>query len=140
MYPSYVDKERSIKDGRRVKVECACMIVTGTVNNIGENPSTMDVMNACTKLGLDCLLEPKRYPKAWWVFGRCRIRLHNPDGSPCNTTINSRKELFHAIGKMIPLVREEVKKEMPTRPAAKSTKKGKGKGKKNSFVSWNQPY
>ena len=57
MYPSYVDKERSIKDGRRVKVECACMIVTGTVNNIGENPSTMDVMNACTKLGLDCLLE-----------------------------------------------------------------------------------
>ena len=41
---------------------------------------------------------------------------------------------------MIPLVREEVKKEMPTRPAAKSNKKGKGKGKKNSFVSWNQPY
>ena len=100
MYPSYVDKERSIKDGRRVKVECACTPGLGILSSIGENPSTMDVMNACAKLGLDCLLEvvflvdvkmqPKRYPKAWWVFGRCRIRLHNADGSPCNTTINSR--------------------------------------------------
>ena len=24
---------------------------------IGENPSLMDVMNACSKLGLDCLAE-----------------------------------------------------------------------------------
>ena len=25
MYPSYVDKEMSVKDGRRVTVDCACI-------------------------------------------------------------------------------------------------------------------
>ena len=32
MYPSYVDKERSIKDGRRVNAECACMTANVTMN------------------------------------------------------------------------------------------------------------
>ncbi|KAK8799754.1 hypothetical protein WA588_002579 [Blastocystis sp. NMH] len=118
MYPSYLDKNMSVKDGRRVPSDCAC-----------ENPSLMDVMNACSKLGLDCLAEPKRYPKRWWVMGRCRIRIHNADGSPCITNINNRKDLFREVGKVIPGIREEMKRAAPQPAAAKSAKKGKGKRK-----------
>lgn len=57
MYPSYVDKEMSVKDGRRVTVDCACIHSLSLLILLGENPSLMDVVNACTKLGLDCLAE-----------------------------------------------------------------------------------
>lgn len=79
-----------------------------TLYFIGEEPSVRDVGNACMKLGLQCLVEVvnyfilliiqnKRYPKRWWVPGRCRIRIHNADGSPCNTLVNSRIKLMYII-------------------------------------------
>ncbi|CBK24724.2 uncharacterized protein [Blastocystis hominis] len=128
MYPSYIDSSMSVKDGRKVRADLSC-----------ENPTVQEVAKACIQLGLDCLIEPKRYPKKWWVPGRCRIRIHNADGSPCNKSVNSRKELFHEVGKVIPQIRQQMREQMsasqkggpaPAGSQNKAKPKGKGKGRK----------
>eukprot|EP00939_MAST-03C_sp_MAST-3C-sp1_P004789 g4789.t1 len=65
VYPVYLDKKRTVKDGRRVPKEKACDVV-----------SSMHIFEACKILKLDRAFEPRvRHPRDWNRWGRVRVKL-----------------------------------------------------------------
>ncbi|EKD19539.1 uncharacterized protein L3040_002582 [Drepanopeziza brunnea f. sp. 'multigermtubi'] len=65
VYPVYFDASRSRKEGRMVGKELAVA-----------NPLAREIVNACSRLGLETLFEPtKIHPKDWANPGRVKIKL-----------------------------------------------------------------
>ncbi len=61
IWPSYIDKNKSRREGRRVPKNLAV-----------ENPSLKEIENALKKLGLDPIIHrEKRYPRQHWEICGC---------------------------------------------------------------------
>ncbi|KAK9830565.1 hypothetical protein WJX72_012525 [[Myrmecia] bisecta] len=84
IYPSYLNSKKTVAEGRRLPVSKGC-----------EHPSAPEILDCCIKhLKLQAELENKAYSRDYMLRGRVRVELTNPDGSPVNPHIPSRKVLF----------------------------------------------
>ncbi|MES1909168.1 MAG: hypothetical protein MHM6MM_001958 [Cercozoa sp. M6MM] len=98
LYPAYFDKNRSIKQGRRVSKELAV-----------KHPTAHDIAEAAAQLGLPVLLERKQHPKDHWSVGRARVMLLDEQMRPAKPDIATKEELLQRVAKLLPNVtgREE---------------------------------
>jgi len=96
VYPLYVTKGKSVREGRKVNAEIAV-----------ENPSAQEILEVCEHLGLKAELETyKCHPKDWGVFGRVRVDLKDPETKAClHDTIRTRKQLLDEVCRVIPTLK-----------------------------------
>lgn len=90
IYPCYFDKNRSIKQGRRVGLELAV-----------ENPLAKTIADACSQYHLIVVYEPdKTHPQDYGNPGRVRVALKH-DGKPESVLFSNKRELFKKIGEYL---------------------------------------
>uniref|UniRef100_A0A7S0M5N2 Signal recognition particle 19 kDa protein n=1 Tax=Cryptomonas curvata TaxID=233186 RepID=A0A7S0M5N2_9CRYP len=100
IYSPYINKHKSIQEGRRISVAQAC-----------EDPSAWEILEVCKRLfPEDCVdAENKGYSRdyeAQWppMRGRIRVRLFDDKGKPTNPELTSRKQLFIKVAELIPKI------------------------------------
>jgi len=64
IYPNYIDKSKSVGEGRRVSV---CKAV--------DRPTLGEIIEALQLLSVPYVVENKAYPRDWLVRGRIRVNL-----------------------------------------------------------------
>jgi len=122
VYPVYINKERSLKQGRRIKKD-----------NAIKNPVFPELLEGMRVTGLQIIGEPhKIHPREPSVerqfWGRIRVQLRTIEGDIINEKFQTRDDVYQHLAKVIPSL------EMRTKPQkapeeAKSKKAGKGKKK-----------
>ncbi|KAJ4462910.1 putative signal recognition particle subunit SRP19 [Paratrimastix pyriformis] len=70
VYPTYIDKEKTIQQGRRIGKELAV-----------ENPSATEIAECLKKMGIESVVENKAYPGDW-LNCRQRVRVNLPHDAP----------------------------------------------------------
>ncbi|OUM55863.1 hypothetical protein BVG19_g5473 [[Candida] boidinii] len=86
LYPCYFDKNRSEKEGRRVKLE-----------NAVSNPLAKTVLDACKSFGLTCLLEPeKSHPQDFGNPGRVRVGIKF-EGKIAQGVVKNKRDLLNKV-------------------------------------------
>jgi len=55
IWPIYIDSQASIKEGRKIPMKYAV-----------KNPRVDEIVEAARVLGLDPIVEEKKYPRSWW--------------------------------------------------------------------------
>lgn len=116
IYPAYLNKNKSVREGRRItKQQGMSILHTARIDNppppllppspspspflppfpnttACNNPLTPEIYDCATK-GLNLKAEPegKTYPRDWQYRGRVRVQLRNEDGSPANPSIPTSK-------------------------------------------------
>eukprot|EP00943_MAST-04B_sp_MAST-4B-sp1_P008412 g8412.t1 len=103
IYPAYIDKDRTLKEGRRLSKE-----------NCTKLPDAYAIYYVCAALlKLQVALESKRYSKSWWDYvgrgvGRVKVNILNDKGEkqikdPTSPDIifDSRKTLFKRIAALL---------------------------------------
>uniref|UniRef100_A0A1I7T0V9 Signal recognition particle 19 kDa protein n=1 Tax=Caenorhabditis tropicalis TaxID=1561998 RepID=A0A1I7T0V9_9PELO len=120
IYPAYIDKKKTAKQGRRISKLLAV-----------ENPTSVEIHDVLAAVGFNPLLEAtKFYPRDGErdsdVQGRVRVQLKNDDGTPKHAQ-KTRDDVFKMVAEMIP----KLKTRQPgyTAPSVQSSS-GAG-GKKN---------
>ncbi|KAG5190150.1 signal recognition particle, SRP19 subunit [Tribonema minus] len=92
VWPNYIDKAKTIAQGRRVAKEFACDI-----------PIVIELGAICQAFNLWYALEPfKGYPREPYVLGRVRVRVTMPDGTPAHPDIPDKVALLKKMGTLIP--------------------------------------
>lgn len=87
IYPVYFDKQRTRSQGRMVSKDLAVA-----------NPLARHIMTACSRLGLETLLEPtKCHPKDWANPGRVKVKLR--EGR--NPSIKNKHHLYILISQYL---------------------------------------
>lgn len=77
IYPNYIDKSKSVKEGRRVT---ACKAV--------DRPTLGEIVEALQLLNAPYVIENKAYPRDWLVRGRIRVNIAEiPDKSVDTSTL-----------------------------------------------------
>ncbi|CAO4360428.1 unnamed protein product [Caenorhabditis nigoni] len=120
IYPAYIDKKKTSKQGRKISKLLAV-----------ENPTSVEIHDVLAAVGFNPLLErTKCYPRDgerdFEVQGRVRVQLKNDDGTPKHTQ-KTRDEVFKMVAEMIP----KLKTRQPGyTPQAAPTSSAAG-GKKN---------
>lgn len=86
VYPCYFDKNRSVKEGRRLPLgQCV------------ENPLAYTIFQACKMLRIVAVFDAeKTHPQDWGNPGRVRIGC-KWDGTPTHSMFKSKKQMLHAI-------------------------------------------
>ena len=147
IYPSYINKRISVREGRRVKKDIAV-----------PNPTIVEIAQACKFLELKCCIEPhKGYPKDVLKRGRVRVLFKDNDGSMQHDTLLTKSALLLKICELIPKMKtrdenpdgynsedEEIKEVLAAEPTAQQTKADKKaekkaekkKNKKNKKGKW----
>ncbi len=94
IYPCYLNKAFSISDARKVPTSLA---LDGPVLS----PHIFEVV--ANKLGMRAVLQRKRHPKDWDVYGvgRVRVSLTDEKGAYVNDEIRTRKDLFRAVAELM---------------------------------------
>ena len=94
IYPCYLNKAFSISDGRKVPTSLA---LDGPVLA----PHIFDVV--ANKLGMLAVLQRKRHPKDWDVYGmgRVKVSLTDEKGAYVKDEIRTRKDLFRAVAELM---------------------------------------
>ncbi|CAA0825452.1 Signal recognition particle 19 kDa protein [Striga hermonthica] len=119
LYPIYINSKKTLAEGRRINAGKAC-----------ENPTCTEIYDCCVNLKLPCAIETeKAYPRDFMQRGRVRVLLKREDGSLCNPTVSSRKQLMLHVAELVPRHRGRTKKQEAASSAAGASKSGKG-GKK----------
>lgn len=121
VYPIYINKEKTVKQGRRISKDLAV-----------KNPVFPELVEGMRPTGLQLIGEPhKIHPrersKEREFWGRIRVQLFTPEGDVINEKFQSRQDVYLHLAKVIPTL------EMRTKPhRAPEEPKGKkqGKGKK----------
>merc|ERR1711991_13767 len=91
-YPAYIDKKKTIPEGRRVAKASCC-----------ENPLPSEIMEVCDYLNLPAVLEAdKCYPRDILARGRVRVMIKKADGNPVHLSINNRMKLWRVAAELIP--------------------------------------
>jgi signal recognition particle subunit SEC65 len=72
---NYIDKSKSVKQGRRVSV---CKAV--------DRPSLGEIVEALQLLGIPYVIENKAYPRDWLIRGRVRVNLSVVSDESMNTS------------------------------------------------------
>lgn len=112
IYPCYFDKNRSVKQGRRVKAE-----------NAVANPLAKTILDACKTIGVPTILEPeKSHPQDFGNPGRVRVALKE-GGKSLNNAFSSKRKLMLEISAFLkkhPTTLEKLR-EMPAPPELAST-------------------
>ena len=123
LYPLYLDKGKSERQGRRVSKSLAV-----------ENPNVLEINDSCKHLKLLSAIENKRHPRDFFSRGRVRVQLKKEDGTPCNPAIRTRKQLMIEVAKLVPShvlrVQAERKKLEEEARGAVAAQKKKNKKKK----------
>ncbi|CAI5440221.1 unnamed protein product [Caenorhabditis angaria] len=96
VYPAYIDKKLSTKQGRRISKLLAV-----------ENPTSVEIHDVLAANGMNPLLERnKMYPRCGdrepETQGRVRVQIKNDDGSAKNAQFSSRDSIYKSIAEMIP--------------------------------------
>ncbi|CAL2029889.1 unnamed protein product [Caenorhabditis brenneri] len=121
IYPAYIDKKKTTKQGRRISKLLAV-----------ENPTSVEIHDVLAAVGFNPLLErTKCYPRDgerdYEVQGRVRFQLKNDDGTPKHAQ-KTREEVFKMVADMIP----KLKTRQPGYTAPVAGPSGAGAaGKKN---------
>ncbi|WJX24631.1 signal recognition particle 19kDa [Trifolium repens] len=121
LYPIYMNSRKTVAEGRRISLSNAC-----------ENPTCVEIGDCCSFLKLPFAIEiDKAYPRDFMQRGRVRVLLKRDDGTLCNSSISSRKQLMLRVAEMVPKHHGRTKKQetVSTSTAGPSSKSGKG-GKK----------
>eukprot|EP01054_Gregarina_sp_Poly1_P000006 Gregarina_sp_Poly_1__5@NODE_1001_length_5410_cov_144_854950_g702_i0_p3_GENE_NODE_1001_length_5410_cov_144_854950_g702_i0NODE_1001_length_5410_cov_144_854950_g702_i0_p3_ORF_typecomplete_len190_score27_24SRP19/PF01922_17/4_6e26_NODE_1001_length_5410_cov_144_854950_g702_i032773846 len=94
VYPHYIDAQRTVKQGRRLKKELAI-----------QNPTAQGVAQACSTLQLRWVLEDKCYPRDFLLRGRVRVELFQDPSNkaiPVNHAIPNKFVLLKRIAEVFP--------------------------------------
>ena len=94
IYPCYLNKAFSISDGRKIPTSLA---LDGPVLA----PHIFDIV--ANKLGMKSVLQRKRHPKDWDVYGlgRVKVNLTDEKGAYINADIRTRKQLMRAVAELM---------------------------------------
>mmetsp|Transcript_105985 Transcript_105985/g.147763 ORF Transcript_105985/g.147763 Transcript_105985/m.147763 type:complete len:115 (-) Transcript_105985:106-450(-) len=92
IYPAYLDKNKTVKEGRRVPKEKGV-----------ERPTVQEIGEICQYYELKFHIEVRKaYPKDWINPGRVKILFKDEDGKVFNDTVPSKKEFLLKAGELIP--------------------------------------
>eukprot|EP00400_MALV-I_sp_L67-5_P000807 gene807-984_t len=114
VYPNYIDKNKTIPEGRRIPKEKAV-----------ENPQLEEIAEICRNLGLKNVGEAKCYPRDWLTPGRVRVELKDANGSSVHPEIKTKKQLMLKLSEQIKLLKSRVEKGAPDSALAMMMKQGK---------------
>uniref|UniRef100_A0A3B0MHP9 Signal recognition particle, putative n=1 Tax=Theileria annulata TaxID=5874 RepID=A0A3B0MHP9_THEAN len=114
IYPTYLDKDCTTSQGRKVNLSVAV-----------SKPTIDEIKIVCEKINIPYVVEEKkRYPRNWMVPGRVRVCLKD---SQTNERTRTKKQLLNEIATLISQLktRQQPKQPVQTTPASKkkSTKK-----------------
>ena len=91
VYPPYLDRNRTIKEGRRVRKEDGV-----------EHPHVLEMRDACERgLGLACEVEDKAYSRDFWCRGRLRIDWKTADGQFIKPEYDTRAKVLTALAAFV---------------------------------------
>lgn len=72
IYPLYMDKTKSIQQGRRIPKQFAL-----------DKPKASDIYICCKQLGLECVLENnKKHPRDQFTEGRVKVQFYDSNSKP----------------------------------------------------------
>ena len=113
-YPVYINKRKTLKEGRKVGLHDAC-----------DFPTEDDIHRVVRdELKLPCLAEPeKMYSRDYTLKGRVRVALWDASGNQLHPDIPNRMALWRHVASRIPLLKNR-------KGAGGGGKKGGKKGKK----------
>ncbi|EER19543.1 Signal recognition particle 19 kDa protein, putative [Perkinsus marinus ATCC 50983] len=110
LYPNYLNAVKTVPEGRRIaKAKCV------------ENPTVVEMGEACRELHIPCVLEDKCYPRDWLVRGRLRVKLSDDNGKPLVSEIPGKRQLLEKMGEVIPTLKSR------THPVKKAEENHHGK-------------
>ena len=126
IYPAYINKKKSVAEGRRIAKEVAV-----------ENPLTSEILAVCRDAKLNTLPEDKVYPRELYKYdpafrGRVKVLLKNADGTLCNEKLPDRKALMRYVATMIPKLKSRTQKSTASGSQASSQQSKQGQGKKKN--------
>ena len=140
IYPAYIDKGRSIANGRKISRELAV-----------SSPNAWQMFEVCSNhLGLPVALQDKAYSKSWWdrAFvrtpkallraGCIRVKIRDEEGNPLQdkdgNVVSSRGTLYKLVAKIVPTVQSDLEaartKFVENNQTEKEKKKNEKKAKK----------
>ena len=119
IYPAYINKKKTIAEGRRISKSHCC-----------DNPTANEIRDVCTGLGLKALAQDKAYPRELFkgdvtYRGRVRVNLFSEDGSPIDARFPTKKALLQQIGGMVPKLKSRTQK-----GSSSATSSSQGKSQK----------
>uniref|UniRef100_A0A8C8HXD4 Signal recognition particle 19 kDa protein n=1 Tax=Oncorhynchus tshawytscha TaxID=74940 RepID=A0A8C8HXD4_ONCTS len=101
IYPSYVNRKKTLAEGRRIPAEKAV-----------ENPTCAEICHVLTVGGANVLIENKMYSREWnrdvTFGGRVRVQLKQEDGTLCSDKFASRKYVMIYCAEMIPKLKTRI--------------------------------
>uniref|UniRef100_A0ACB8ER91 Signal recognition particle 19kDa n=1 Tax=Sphaerodactylus townsendi TaxID=933632 RepID=A0ACB8ER91_9SAUR len=135
--PLSTDKSRSHIGGKNIYLQNLYAIFQSALKAV-ENPTSTEIQDVCTAVGLNVLLEKnKMYPREWnrdaQYRGRVQIQLKQEDGSPCFPQFPTRKAVMLYAAETIPKLKTRTQKmggSDQSLQQGEGGKKGKGKKKK----------
>ncbi|KAJ8770413.1 hypothetical protein K2173_015027 [Erythroxylum novogranatense] len=121
LYPVYINKNKTLAEGRRISTTKAC-----------ENPNCVEIGDCCNHLKVPFAIElDKAYPRDFMQRGRVRVLLKREDGTLYNPAIHNKKQLMLHVAELIPRHPGRTKKQEATSSSTTvSSKSGKGKKKR----------
>eukprot|EP01066_Platyproteum_vivax_P004310 Platyproteum_vivax@DN15495_c0_g1_i1.p1 len=105
LYPQYLDKNKTIAEGRRIPLK-----------NAVENPTVPEMCKVCEHFKIPHQAEMnKAYPRDWMNPGRLSVSFYNNDGALANKDIPDKKALMLKMAELIPKLksRHETKADAP---------------------------
>ena len=94
VYPVYLNKDKTIAEGRRLPLDIGI-----------DHPTCADIMSVCDNLDLPHKLEESKcYSRDFYQRGRVRVQLKQTNGSSCNSAIHNNKQLFRVLARQIPML------------------------------------
>jgi len=122
IYPAYINKKKTIAEGRRISKSHCC-----------DNPTSNEIKDVCLSLGLKAQVQDKSYPRELFkgdvtYRGRVRVNLFGEDGSTIDSRFPTKKALLLYIGGVVPKLKSRTQKGSGSAQSSsqgKSNKKGK---------------
>uniref|UniRef100_A0A8C7F1H9 Signal recognition particle 19 kDa protein n=1 Tax=Oncorhynchus kisutch TaxID=8019 RepID=A0A8C7F1H9_ONCKI len=91
IYPSYVNRKKTLAEGRRISAEKAV-----------ENPTCAEIRHVLTVGGADNEMYSREWNRDVTFGGRVRVQLKQEDGTLCPDKFASRKYVMIYCAEMIP--------------------------------------
>jgi len=124
IYPAYINKKKTLAEGRRISKSHCC-----------ENPTSNEIRDVCLGLGLKAIVQDKLYPRELFkgdvtYRGRVRVNLLKEDGSLMDPRFPNKKALLMQIGDMVPKLKSRTQKGSGSSASTSTQKQNNKKGKK----------
>ena len=121
IYPAYINRKKTIAEGRRIAKDKCC-----------DNPTFNEIKDVCTAAGLKPVVESKLYPRELHkgdplVRGRIRVKLTKEDGTLINSNLPSKTALMIHLAEMIPKLKTRSVKSAETSNQSQQSTKSKKK-------------